>query len=130
MAQLAEHVIGNDEVPGPNPGSSSKKSATSRLLIFYPSRRHGGLVCNHAAGVYVINAPRALYVITRKRVCNHGSAVYVISRLRLYVSLRRLDYIHPFGMITCTCLRKWLHTLACASDSIQYFVLITYSASR
>ena len=64
MAQLAEHVIGNDEVPGPNPGSSSKKSATSRLLIFYPSRRHGGLVCNHAAGVYVINAPRALYVIT------------------------------------------------------------------
>lgn len=23
MAQLAEHVIGNDEVPGPNPGSSS-----------------------------------------------------------------------------------------------------------
>lgn len=25
MAQLAEHVIGNDEVPGPNPGSSSKK---------------------------------------------------------------------------------------------------------
>ena len=26
MAQLAEHVIGNDEVPGPNPGSSSMKN--------------------------------------------------------------------------------------------------------
>ena len=26
MAQSVEHIIGNDEVPGPIPGSSSKKS--------------------------------------------------------------------------------------------------------
>ena len=30
MAQLAEHVIGNDEVPGPNPGSSSNTKSTLR----------------------------------------------------------------------------------------------------
>ena len=24
MAQLVEHILGKDEVPGPNPGSSSK----------------------------------------------------------------------------------------------------------
>lgn len=31
MAQLVEHVIGNDEVPGPNPGNSSiKKVAPSK----------------------------------------------------------------------------------------------------
>ncbi len=34
MAQLAEHVIGNDEVPGPNPGSSSKKSSFLGTGIF------------------------------------------------------------------------------------------------
>ena len=26
MAQLVEHILGKDEVPGPNPGSSSKKT--------------------------------------------------------------------------------------------------------
>ena len=25
MAQLVEHILGKDEVPGPNPGSSSKQ---------------------------------------------------------------------------------------------------------
>ena len=25
MAQLVEHILGKDEVPGPNPGSSSKR---------------------------------------------------------------------------------------------------------
>ena len=34
MAQLAEHVIGNDEVPGPNPGSSSKTKSIPRGMLF------------------------------------------------------------------------------------------------
>ena len=36
MAQLAEHILGKDEVPGPNPGSSSKKSLVERrgILVF------------------------------------------------------------------------------------------------
>ena len=33
MAQLAEHILGKDEVPGPNPGSSSKKSLVERRGI-------------------------------------------------------------------------------------------------
>ena len=38
MAQQVEHVLGKDEVPGSNPGISSKKSTTQRrvvLLFFY-----------------------------------------------------------------------------------------------
>ena len=29
MAQLVEHILGKDEVPGPNPGSSSKHPRNS-----------------------------------------------------------------------------------------------------
>ena len=32
MAQLVEHILGKDEVPGPNPGSSSKKHP---LRVFF-----------------------------------------------------------------------------------------------
>ena len=36
MAQLVEHVLGKDEVPGPNPGSSSKKrEQVIDLLSFF-----------------------------------------------------------------------------------------------
>ena len=28
MAQLVEHILGKDEVPGPNPGSSSRSPET------------------------------------------------------------------------------------------------------
>ena len=36
MAQLVEHILGKDEVPGPNPGSSSRRprSNTSGLWFF------------------------------------------------------------------------------------------------
>ncbi len=34
MAQQVEHVLGKDEVTGPNPVSSSKKQATAMLLVF------------------------------------------------------------------------------------------------
>ena len=35
MAQLVEHILGKDEVPGPNPGSSStRKSLLNRGAIF------------------------------------------------------------------------------------------------
>ncbi len=35
MAQLVEHILGKDEVPGSNPGSSSKKTTSFGLSFFY-----------------------------------------------------------------------------------------------
>ena len=37
MAQLVEHILGKDEVPGPNPGSSSRQPRSIRFgaLVFY-----------------------------------------------------------------------------------------------
>ena len=37
MAQLVEHILGKDEVPGPNPGSSSRhpRDFISGLWLFY-----------------------------------------------------------------------------------------------
>ena len=37
MAQLVEHILGKDEVPGPNPGSSSRQPRSKRFgaLVFY-----------------------------------------------------------------------------------------------
>ena len=37
MAQLVEHILGKDEVPGPNPGSSSRqpRSKCFGALVFY-----------------------------------------------------------------------------------------------
>ena len=37
MAQLVEHILGKDEVPGPNPGSSSRQPqrSSSGALVFY-----------------------------------------------------------------------------------------------
>ena len=37
MAQLVEHILGKDEVPGPNPGSSSRqpRSKSFGALVFY-----------------------------------------------------------------------------------------------
>ena len=34
MAQLVEHILGKDEVPGPNPGSSSKRKSTPHGVLF------------------------------------------------------------------------------------------------
>ena len=41
MAQLVEHILGKDEVPGPNPGSSSRqpRGFTSGLWFFYAAPR-------------------------------------------------------------------------------------------
>ncbi len=37
MAQLVEHILGKDEVPGPNPGSSSRQPRREIFgaLVFY-----------------------------------------------------------------------------------------------
>ena len=35
MAQLVEHILGKDEVPGSNPGSSSKKALLIRGVLFW-----------------------------------------------------------------------------------------------
>ncbi len=34
MAQLVERVLGKDEVPGSNPGSSSKTKSTAKAVLF------------------------------------------------------------------------------------------------
>ncbi len=34
MAQLVEHILGKDEVPGSNPGSSSKKGHSEASALF------------------------------------------------------------------------------------------------
>lgn len=43
MAQLVEHMLGKHEVPGPNPGSSSKKGRSpigrTSLFVCYPKRK-------------------------------------------------------------------------------------------
>ena len=41
MAQLVEHILGKDEVPGPNPGSSSRQPRGLHLgaLVFYTALR-------------------------------------------------------------------------------------------
>ena len=40
MAQLVEHMLGKHEVPGPNPGSSSKKEGFA--LPFFVGRTRNG----------------------------------------------------------------------------------------
>ena len=35
MAQLVEHILGKDEVPGSNPGSSSKTKRTRYSLVLF-----------------------------------------------------------------------------------------------
>ena len=34
MAQLVEHILGKDEVPSSNLGSSSKQKSTARAVLF------------------------------------------------------------------------------------------------
>ena len=41
MAQLVEHILGKDEVPGSNPGSSSKK-ALAKASAFLTKSADGG----------------------------------------------------------------------------------------
>ena len=47
MAQLVEHILGKDEVPGPNPGSSSKHPRSSFELrgfgFIYKTEKQGFL---------------------------------------------------------------------------------------
>ena len=46
MAQLVEHILGKDEVPGPNPGSSSRhpRDFISGLWLFIGKNESIGLV--------------------------------------------------------------------------------------
>ena len=67
MAQLVEHILGKDEVPGPNPGSSSRqpRRETFGALVFmgicYPLRaatRHGpGKDTNLLRSFLVLKSP-------------------------------------------------------------------------
>ena len=48
MAQLVEHILGKDEVPGPNPGSSSRQPRRFSFgaLVFYRLLRHSWGECS------------------------------------------------------------------------------------
>ena len=35
MAQVVEHILGKDEVPGSSPGISSKKERSNRFVLFF-----------------------------------------------------------------------------------------------
>ena len=47
MAQLVEHILGKDEVPGPNPGSSSKRKGH---LLRCPFLVAFGVATTYSAG--------------------------------------------------------------------------------
>ena len=42
MAQLVEHILGKDEVPGPNPGSSSKTGGLCEKIAGFSFCRRKG----------------------------------------------------------------------------------------
>ena len=71
MAQLVERILGKDEVPGSNPGSSSKKVRKRMLSDFFIQADEGGLVCNQRA--------RAWYVIATESRMASRTSVYVSS---------------------------------------------------
>ena len=48
MAQLVEHILGKDEVPGPNPGSSSKHPRYSKEY------RGFGFLGKNTGGAYAL----------------------------------------------------------------------------
>ena len=52
MAQLVEHILGKDEVPGPNPGSSSRRprSESFGALAFYRALRLVGAATRYGTG--------------------------------------------------------------------------------
>ena len=71
MAQLVEHILGKDEVPGPNPGSSSRQPRCSNecrgfgfvrvpLHNSYPARTgerydsYGGLNLEESTGLFTV----------------------------------------------------------------------------
>ena len=99
MAQLAEHVIGNDEVPGPNPGSSSKKQRTSKEVLCFLSKPTGLVYHQPERAVYHCRT-RAVYIITQ--------SVYFC----------RLDDIQL--------LAKLMICNSCGIDDIQCFALILF----
>ena len=66
MAQLVEHILGKDEVPSSNLGSSSKKRSNPIGLLLFLSN------------------PKDWYVITRKRVCNLHPTQHDITCKRVF----------------------------------------------
>ena len=54
MAQLVEHILGKDEVPGPNPGSSSRQP---RREIFGALAFYRGLWCFCRARLFFVVLP-------------------------------------------------------------------------
>ena len=65
MAQLVEHILGKDEVPGPNPGSSSRHPRGNNLgaLAFYRAFfTHPTLSKNGVSGAATLALERALHL--------------------------------------------------------------------
>ena len=103
MAQLAEHVIGNDEVPGPNPGSSSKKSKSLGTWIFL-SKPIGLVYHQPVRAVYhqldraIYHQPdRAVYHLPDRAVYHlPAKAVYIAALARRISSKKRVPKHPPF----------------------------------
>ena len=62
MAQLVEHILGKDEVPGPNPGSSSRQPRREIFgaLVFY------GLLQNECGSFFFLSGLPGAF--TRRRI--------------------------------------------------------------
>ena len=56
MAQLVEHILGKDEVPGPNPGSSSRRprSESFGALAFYRGIQLSGAATRYGSGMVTV----------------------------------------------------------------------------
>ncbi len=83
---MAEQLIRNEQVAGSIPVTSSRKRRFFGIVFFIQSE---GLICNRPQA-YVIT--QSVYAIT---------AVYYL----------RIDYIHPYGLITYR-LRRITYTAA------------------
>ena len=71
MAQLVEHILGKDEVPGPNPGSSSRHPRCSQsigALAFYRLFQKGvGMLYNNLSGYL-----KSKYGARVRKICIDG----------------------------------------------------------
>ena len=80
MAQLVEHILGKDEVPGPNPGSSSKRKGHLFRCPF--------LVAFGAATIYSAWFSRAKRKKTGSHTPPEGRGARSPDEVRGYLHLR------------------------------------------
>ena len=113
MAQLVEHILGKDEVPGPNPGSSSRqprRESSGALVLF-------GHFCTPTCfGLFRRGCPELLLSLREQAVADCRSAyptrssTSLLVRQRVWVSSPSANTrvrLRGFGFI-CTLLHPYL----------------------